>query len=320
MLRYKNVLAAVDLSEGDHIVGNQLPSTTAHAVHDAIGLALASGAQLTFFHALDVSDRTRQMIEGNFGTTKDVRDQAGEMLEKLVSQAKVQGVEARSQFEFGRAWIEIIRQVESGGYDLVIAGTRREPRSRPAIFGNTGLMLVRHCPCPVWITRPNDSKKIANIVAATDLSDVSNLVVDLGASVAGMTNAQLHIVHAYGETTKELRTLGLLDHHEHGIRQVAEAARKEIAQQLEREDVKSLGDSVHHYLIDGQPHDVIVQQIEEHNADLLVMATLGKWQFKHILMGSTATRLMSVVNCSVVTVKPEGFEPSLAGIGAMLDS
>ena len=62
MKRFKNILVGVDLSSGDLLVTNDLPPPTQEAVDRALWLAQQNGAALTFFHSLDVSPRTQQLI------------------------------------------------------------------------------------------------------------------------------------------------------------------------------------------------------------------------------------------------------------------
>jgi len=56
---------------------------------------------------------------------------------------------------FGKSWIEIIRQVLREQHDLVITGTRDLGAHGRLLFGSTGMKLLRYCPCPVWVTKPD---------------------------------------------------------------------------------------------------------------------------------------------------------------------
>jgi nucleotide-binding universal stress UspA family protein len=55
----------------------------------------------------------------------------------------------------------------------------------------------------------------------------------------------------------------------------------------------------------GIPSEVIVQQAEELGADLVAMGTHGRSGVAHLLLGSTAQRVVQHAPCPVLTVRQE---------------
>ncbi len=55
----------------------------------------------------------------------------------------------------------------------------------------------------------------------------------------------------------------------------------------------------------------INEQIDEVNADLVVLGTRGRTGLSVFLLGTTAERIIHDSQCSVYTVKPEGFNYEL---------
>jgi nucleotide-binding universal stress UspA family protein len=51
----------------------------------------------------------------------------------------------------------------------------------------------------------------------------------------------------------------------------------------------------------------IVELAKSEAIDLLVMGTVCRTGIAGFIIGNTAEKVLSVVNCSVLTVKPEGF-------------
>lgn len=87
-------------------------------------------------------------------------------LENLVAPyRKQQGI--RVEVLTGQVFAEAIRAVSRDGYDLLI-----KPAENPAfierLFGSTDMHLLRKCPCPVWITRPDDRPNYECVLAAVD--------------------------------------------------------------------------------------------------------------------------------------------------------
>ncbi len=64
----------------------------------------------------------------------------------------------------------------------------------------------------------------------------------------------------------------------------------------------------------GKPWVEIVQYATETECDLIVMGTHGSTGLKSILIGSQCERVVRRANCHVLSVKPDGFDSTLAGI------
>ena len=69
MKRFRNILAAVDLSSADQLVCPQLSDPDGEVVRQAVTLAAESGARLCFFTSLDVSAGAQRQIEQQRGIT-----------------------------------------------------------------------------------------------------------------------------------------------------------------------------------------------------------------------------------------------------------
>jgi universal stress protein A len=54
----------------------------------------------------------------------------------------------------------------------------------------------------------------------------------------------------------------------------------------------------------GTPHVQIIHDAQEHGIDLIVLGTHGRGAIAHLLMGSTAERVVRGAECPVLTVRP----------------
>ena len=112
----------------------------------------------------------------------------------------------------GKAWEEIIRQVQKAGHDLVIVGTRDAGFASRLLYGSTGMRLLRFCPCPVWVTKPGANWEDLEILVASDLSEVSQDALELGVLSARLTGARLRVLHALEHRLdRRMRHTGLRD-------------------------------------------------------------------------------------------------------------
>ncbi len=58
----------------------------------------------------------------------------------------------------------------------------------------------------------------------------------------------------------------------------------------------------------GPPDSAIMHCIERHSVDLVVMDTVGRTGISGFITGKTAERLLPQIPCSLLAVKPPGFE------------
>jgi nucleotide-binding universal stress UspA family protein len=62
------------------------------------------------------------------------------------------------------------------------------------------------------------------------------------------------------------------------------------------------------HLVKGKAGDVIPAFVEKRGIDLVVIGTVGRSGIPGLLIGNTAEEILNAVDCSVLTLKPEGFE------------
>jgi nucleotide-binding universal stress UspA family protein len=57
----------------------------------------------------------------------------------------------------------------------------------------------------------------------------------------------------------------------------------------------------------GHPDTVITQKAGERQADLVVLGTTGRSGLPYLLLGSVAEKVLHMVPCDALVVKPQGF-------------
>ncbi len=180
MKKVKNILVGIDLSQGDRLATDELSAANRHALDKALWLAKLTSAKLTFLSALELSAHTQHLIAQDPKNFSDVDDNALAVLEEFVVEAKEQGIEAEKKLAYGSAWHELIEAVLKGDYDLVVVGTRSHSSVKRMLLGSTAIKLLRYCPCPVWVTKPDVDTDTTCILAATDLSPVGERCASCG--------------------------------------------------------------------------------------------------------------------------------------------
>lgn len=307
MKRFKSILVGVDLADGDRLVSESISAPSEEAVVKAIWLAKTNSAHLTFFHVLPSGasnlDAKTQMLLEDGHDKRTVRDHAKEVVAKMVQQARDQGIEADNRVVFGKSWVETIRQVIRKDHDLVIVGGRDSRPGRPFFAGSTAIKLLRKCPCAVWVTKPNPDRTIGSILVAHDLRPVGDLAMELGCSLAQLHGSELHVVHAaeYPEYDNMFPSRISAD----SAAKYRRNAEQHIANQLAKFDLRH---ESHVHFTKRAPDLAILEQIERHSIELLVMGTIGRTGITGLVTGNTAERLLPLVQCSILAVKPAGFQ------------
>jgi len=311
MQRFRNIVVGIDLSRADRLAASELNPPTQEAVTRAIWMASRLSAELTFFAVLDVSAQTQELLHDDFQQVSSNVEQAAQTaLAELVSRAKQKNVAAHSQLAFGSPWVETVKQVLRKNHDLCIVGTRDLGAARRFLFGSTSSSLLRNCPCPVWVTKPDPNIRDLNVLIPSDFSDVSSLALELAVNGGQMIDTKIHLLHAVEERIDNRMWLaGLSDEKVAAFHQEKrDEALQSLNDQLAQTDHRTLTHPVELHVIDGPGEVVILDAIEELEIDLLIMGTIARSGIPGMLIGNTAERLLPHVSCSVLALKPEDWE------------
>lgn len=303
MKRYKKILVGVDLSSRASLVSEEVSAPNAEAVRQAIWLAKLNSATVDFLFALDLSVKAQQLFSESATDESTIVNEAKERLAELVAKAREGGVVADSHVVIGKSWLELIRQVLRARHDLVVVGTRHLGAIQGFLLGSTGIKLLRKCPCPVWVTQSPVDKESGSILVAHDLRPVGDLAMELGCSMAKLQNAKLHVVHAAEFPEFDYMFPARISaEHKKAYRREADA---HIQAQLAAADLPHPAQI--HFVI--EPPDIaIMNRIEQYDIDLIVMGTVGRTGIPGFITGNTAERLLPRIPCSLLAVKPSGFE------------
>ena len=141
-----------------------------------------------------------------------------------------------------------------------------------------------------------------SIVVAHDLRPVGKLALELGGSLAQMDDAGLYVIHAIESPECEcllpanVAAQKASSHHE--------VSRKQIDEQLAQLGLLDLAEVS---VTCTPPHTAILEAVNDQQADLLVIGTVGRTGVQGLITGNTAEYLLPRVSCSILAVKPPEF-------------
>jgi len=236
-------------------------------------------------------------------------------LEKLVKPARKKGIRISTKVLIGKPFLEIIHEVLRNHHDLVIKSAEGKGTAKQLLFGSTDMHLMRKCPCPVWVIKSSKRKQYARILAAVDpdpfneeAKELNTLIMDLATSLAMQEQSELHIIHVWKpfvESYFRPRTAWL----QGGTDWAAISERKLHKEWLDKLLTNYSLEAIDHHvhLLKGNAGHVISKLANKKRVELLVMGTVARTGIPGFLIGNTAEMVLNQVNCSVLTVKPEGF-------------
>jgi universal stress protein A len=143
--------------------------------------------------------------------------------------------------------------------------------------------------------------RLKKILVPVDFSECSNRALDYALAFAGQCDARLILLHvvepaAYPESYMLVATA--LDDLNNDLlrraeRRLAELSRDKIGDRVKCESLVRT----------GQAYAEIAAAARELEADLIILATHGYTGLKHVLLGSTAERVVRHAPCPVLTVR-----------------
>lgn len=314
MSQFQNILVGIDLLQSDRIGSARFSPPVAEAIKQATWLAEKCSSRLTFFAAVEVPEDDLYSLADQDRVWRELHTAGHKVLDELVQQAAARGISAECHVTAGEGWTEITRQVIRAQHDLVVVGTRNLGAVQRFLFGSTAMKLLHNCPCPVWVTRPEPQPTPTRILVASDFTAVSDAALRLGLELASQCGANVDLLHAVDYPLDRLWSTGLLDSSTKAYHdQVRGDARLRLQEQLARVTATMPGARAEIHVVEGLSiaDTAILEFVESHHVDLVVMGTMARSGIPGVFIGNTAERLVTHLKASLVAVKPADFRSPL---------
>ena len=285
-------------------------------------LAAANHARVTVF---DVVPPLRARRPGSLGgyrpghLQKLIEEDRRSELEELAGLAPSVPVEVA--LAAGTPFSEIIRRVQSHGHDLVILPPDQPAGQAGLARASTTMHLLRKCPVPVWVFRPEVPADGDVLTAIGPFEDegpsfLDTKLVELGRSLAQRHGSGFHIVHGWRLDGESLLRNGRVRMPAADVdalvRQEELVARDAIAKLLAATGIPE--DEVNLHIRKARPIDAIADAVAAIDPGVVVMGTLARSGVAGLLMGNTAETTLGSLRSSIIAVKPDGFlSPVTAG-------
>lgn len=279
-----------------------------------MALAKRHSAAITLFDVVpDLSWPLQYLTGGWEQTIEDIAGSKQNWLQEKSEALAADGVTVQTRLADGRLAAAIVHQVTSAQHDLVIKIAEGAGANRSGFLTSTDFRLLRKCPCPVLILKPDQKMGFQNVAVALDVMDDHEVQRQLDQRVMKMAvafcNGDLELLYAMRGIDRmiqvdpdetDLITLSQLETWE---TQLAASA----LQKLEAYRTDSQVNACQCHVLNGSPEDAIPAFVQTHLTDLLVMGTVARSGLEGLLIGNTAERILSNVECSILAMKPKPF-------------
>jgi len=307
MKNFKNILVMVN---GNVDLSND------SAISQGAALAEKSNGRLTLMDVIDAPTAMTREYKGIISAAELIDmlvKQRHDELETAAALLKQKNINVMIKVLAGRRFIETIRQILQGKHDLLI----KVANDYNGSFDSDDFHLMRKCPQPVWLLKPGQALGCQRVLAAIDLTLEDNeegkalntLIMDLATSLAHWKNSDLHIISCwslYGENT--LRNSPFLKISEENISDILREEKTLNQTQLDHLMARYSDNHCTTHLTKGAAKECIPDFVRHNNIDVVVMGTVARTGIPGLLIGNTAETILQLIDSSVITVKPAGFE------------
>ncbi len=210
----------------------------------------------------------------------------------------------------------IVRHAVQTGADLVVKDTHHHSAVTRAFLTNTDWNLIRMCPTPLWLVKPNTVNDRPRFVAAIDPMNqhdkpaaLDDEILHLANFLAEKTNGDVHAFHSYDPriavataTANAYIPVSLpFDEIEQQMHEDHQKRFREITAFHKVDDGRA-------HLVAGLTHEELPAKAKDIGADVVVMGAVARNRLKRMFIGATAERTLEHLPCDLLIVKPDWFK------------
>lgn len=287
------------------LVATDFSETARSGLDWALEVARTHDAAIDLVHALLVPNRATDFVPSPPDFSESLQEAAAGRLTEVTEEVRQQGVEINSELRLGVASQVILQAASDLNSDLIVVGTRGLAGLKHLLLGSTAERVVQHSPCPVLTVHPGDidqHRRIRTILIPADFSEDAGSIHKAAMTLLGQPSSDakivlLHVYHLPYEYTAYGAIPTSLDYFK-DVQGAAEERLSGLAAPLRDKGMK-----VETLAKEGYPPEVIIDEAERAGADLIAMGTHGRSGLAHLLLGSTAERVVQSARCPVLTVR-----------------
>jgi nucleotide-binding universal stress UspA family protein len=256
----------------------------AEMLRGVLARAEVFGARVSLLHVLDsIGSREEEERRARAGLT--------EIAEEL-------GGSVEASVRSGSAALEICEAAREGGANLIVLAAHEHHDLKHTFLGGTSEAVVRHAPCPVLVLRDGAPVVTAwrRILVPVDFSAVGEKAIRYATGLAECFGGTVSLVHVLD--TQDLDDAMAFSGGD--AEQIGADVSARLASMMGRLVPEKLRGMI--YVKRGVPFAQIAAVAAMHETELVVLTTHGRTGLAHLLMGSTAERVMKHLAAPVLVL------------------
>lgn len=227
------------------------------------------------------------------------------LLNSLVVEVADAGISASANMASGHDLAEaIIKEASRVEPDLVLKSTHHHSAIQRSLMTNTDWRLIRKCPAPLMLVKPQQWKEPGSIVTAIDpmhakaeQSQLDQKLLTITQSMAHAFNLAPHVFHSYFPFESLLFPVGgESEEYLSRIRLQHETKLNEVTAKY-----NFIRGNIH--LSQGELVPSIISYLEKSDANLLVIGSLSRNAIERAIIGNTAEKLLENCPCDILVAK-----------------
>ena len=275
------------------------------AAEQALTLADLFDATIHAISVVDTSTANDLLSSGSIRTEFITQLEAGaERAVETIEEMADDSVTVQTAVLEGDPKTEIVAHATTIDADLLAMGTHGRSGVSRFVAGSITEHVVRSVDVPVLAVRAIEQAQRSDgydeILVPTDGSDAATAAVDDGLEIARTADARVHAVTVLD--TGDMAASPTLSSPSEVVTHL-EAERQDATDEIAtraREDGLEATTAV----LEGRPGSELLEYIDDHEIDLVVMGTHGRRGIDRLLLGSTTERLLRHASAPVLAVTP----------------
>ncbi len=296
-VRLKKILAPVDFSK-----------FSLGGVRYAALLTNRVGASLSLVHVVSPALRCGGqqgivLAQSDLEVLESVERQVSRLADKLSKKDSP----VRPFIRYGKPFNEICVLARARGTDLIVMATHGRSGLKRILLGSTTERVVRHAPCSV-LTIPSRAIgssggksrpfRLKKIIVPIDFSEISTRALPYAAVLAERFDAEIILLHIIEPLPLPADSAYLPADYQSEDQNTAKNNLNGLSSNAFRSNL-----SVRTLVRNGQPFDEITRTAASLGADMVILTTHGYTGLMHVLLGSTAERVVRYADCPVLVVR-----------------
>ena len=292
------------------IVAIDFTPSCRRALREAARRASLDQAKITAVHVMD-EFLVHELKKALSTTEATIRAEWEAKLRQFVDASDAGSGLVKTEVRVGHPFAQLVEACATHKADLLVMGVRGS-KNEPNRVGAIVARCIRRAPVDVLVVQQESESPFKQVLSCVDFSENSAKAVQCALHVAQQDGAALDCLHVYQSALAMA-----MDYGGFVTTMPAPVLEEEGGHswQMQLDDFlepllrKADGTIVQKMVVEQtNVRQGLLDFAKLSGADLVVLGTTGKGSLRHMLIGTTAEKIVQQAPCSLLVVKPDDFE------------